>query len=137
MSLTEQTKRFFRVPKLTFARLSLAMAVAVLVDSIQLFSGGLGWLGFDQALDVIAMVVIARLIGFHILLLPTFAIDLVPVLDEFPTWIACVIAVGLIRKREQRAQKQAQAQKEGEPPDSTIGSGEPKRKQTGDKPASD
>jgi hypothetical protein len=41
--------------------------------------------------------------GFHILLLPTFVVELIPVLDDLPTWTACTIAVLIIRRREQRA----------------------------------
>jgi hypothetical protein len=37
------------------------------------------------------------------LLLPTFVIELVPVLEDLPTWTACTAAVIALRKREQRA----------------------------------
>jgi hypothetical protein len=42
-------------------------------------------------------------VGFHWLLLPTFAMEFVPLLDELPTWTACVIAVIVLRKREQHS----------------------------------
>ena len=42
------------------------------------------------------------MIGFHWLLLPTFVLELVPVLEDLPTWTACVIAVIALRKREQK-----------------------------------
>jgi hypothetical protein len=33
--------------------------------------------------------------------LPTFVVELVPVLEDLPTWTACVAAVIALRKREQ------------------------------------
>jgi hypothetical protein len=43
-----------------------------------------------------------RIIGFHPLLLPTFALELLPVSDVLPTWTGCVALVLAIRKRQQR-----------------------------------
>jgi len=48
------------------------------------------------------MVLTSWLIGFHWLLLPTFVLELVPVLEDLPTWTACTIAVIALRKRGQR-----------------------------------
>ena len=48
------------------------------------------------------MLLTMRILGFHILLLPTFVVELVPLVDDFPTWTACVAAVIALRKREQR-----------------------------------
>ena len=62
----------------------------------------LGWFGFDQAVDCVAMILISWAIGFHILLLPTFVIELIPVLEDLPTWTACTVAVIALRKREQQ-----------------------------------
>jgi hypothetical protein len=41
------------------------------------------------------------ILGFHILLLPTFVVELIPVADMLPTWTGCVIAVIALRKRGQ------------------------------------
>jgi len=79
----------------------LALGVAVAADGLQLLLGALGWLGLDQTIDCVVMVLISRIIGFHILLLPTFVIELVPVLEDLPTWTACTAAVIVLRKREQ------------------------------------
>ncbi len=49
------------------------------------------------------MVLTMWALGFHWLLLPTFALELVPALDDLPTWTACVIAVIALRKRAERA----------------------------------
>jgi hypothetical protein len=102
MKLPEKLAAAFRVPKLTWTRIALALAVAVIADGLQLLLNGFGWVGPDQIIDVIAMVLTSWLIGFHWLLLPTFVINFMPMLDDLPTWTACVIAVSALRKREQR-----------------------------------
>ena len=61
-----------------------------------------GWFGPDQAIDCVAMVLTMWLLGFHILLLPAFIAEMVPLLDDLPTWTACVIAVIALRKREEK-----------------------------------
>ena len=86
----------FRAPKLTRTRIILALAVAVVADGLQFLLNGVGWLGPDQAIDVLAMLLTCWL------LLPTFILELVPLADELPTGTACVIAVIILRKRQQR-----------------------------------
>jgi hypothetical protein len=93
----------FRVPKLTRMRIILALAVAVTADGLQFFLGPFGWAPVDQVIDLIAFVLTVWAIGFHLLLLPTFVVEIFPVMDMLPTWTACVIAVIALRKREQRA----------------------------------
>lgn len=63
--------------------------------------GPLGWFLADELLDVAAMALTWRLIGFHPLLLPTFVLELLPVADMLPTWTGCVAIVILLRKRQQ------------------------------------
>jgi hypothetical protein len=77
--------------------------VAVFADGLQILLGPAGWVSGDQIIDVIAMVLTSRLLGFHWLLLPTFVINFIPALDDLPSWVACVIAVVVLRKREQRS----------------------------------
>jgi hypothetical protein len=103
MKFTEQLQMMFRAPKLTWTRIVLAVAVAVTADSLQFFLGPAGWAFPDQVIDLLAMLLTAWAIGFHLLLLPTFLAELFPVVDMLPTWTACVIAVIALRKREQRA----------------------------------
>ena len=91
------------MPKVTLARACLALAIAVGADGLQMLTSFLGWVGPDQLIDVVAMILTCWLLGFHILLLPTFVVELIPVLDDLPTWTACTIAVLIIRRREQRA----------------------------------
>ena len=93
----------FRVRQLTRMRIILAFVVAVVADGLQFLLNGVGWFGLDQAIDCVAMILVSWLIGFHILLLPTFAVELVPVLEDLPTWTVCTAAVITLRKREQRS----------------------------------
>lgn len=88
-----------RVPALRPWRIAGAFAVAVAVDATQLVLGPLGYAFADQALDVVAAVLTIWLLGFHLLLLPTFAIELLPVADMLPTWTGCVAFVVARRRR--------------------------------------
>jgi hypothetical protein len=102
MKSPNRLNRTFRAPKLTRMRIFLALVVAVFADGLQFFLGPLGWVFGDQIIDAAAMILVSWAIGFHILLLPTFVIELVPILEDLPTWTACTIAVIALRKREQR-----------------------------------
>jgi hypothetical protein len=102
MKLPDSLNRRLRAPKLTRTRIFLALAVAIFADGLQLLLGPLGWVFGDQVIDCVAMILVSWLIGFHILLLPTFVVELVPVLEDLPTWTACTIAVIALRRREQR-----------------------------------
>ena len=89
----------------------LAFAIAVAADGLQLLLGPLGWAFIDQAIDCVAMILLSYVIGFHILILPTFVIELVPVLEDLPTWTACTAVVIALRKREQRPPSPAPPEK--------------------------
>ncbi|HXB25152.1 MAG TPA: hypothetical protein VNV25_10535 [Gemmatimonadaceae bacterium] len=93
-------------------QVKLAFAVGILADILQLpvnlsfFSVGLATIGgeipleaLDAAIDVVAALLINRLLGFHWALLPTFALELVPGLDAAPTWTACVAYVAFRRRQ--------------------------------------
>jgi hypothetical protein len=101
MNLPDNLNQMFRAPKLTRTRIIVALVVAASADSLQFFLGPLGWVVVDQAIDVVAFALTAWAIGFHLLLLPTFAVEFIPGVDMLPTWTACVIAVIALRKREQ------------------------------------
>ena len=79
-----------------------AYAVAIATDVLQLALGPFGIAFADEILDVVAAIATSRLLGFHPLLLPTFVVELVPVVDMLPTWTACVALVVALRKRQQR-----------------------------------
>lgn len=85
---------------LTRPRIRAAYAVAVATDVLQFGLGPFGWAFFDEILDVVAMIVTTRLLGFHPLLLPTFVLEFVPVMDVLPTWTACVALVVATRKKQ-------------------------------------
>ena len=94
-------RRIFQSPVLTRRRVRFAYAVAVAADVLQLLMGPFGWAFVDELLDVTAMILTWRLIGFHPLLLPTFALEFIPVVDMVPTWTGCVAIVVALRKRQQ------------------------------------
>jgi hypothetical protein len=102
MNLPEKLAPLLRAPPLTRQRMFLALAVAVAADGLQILLLPLAWTFAESAIDVVAMVLTVRILGFHLLLLPTFVVELIPVVDMLPTWTACVAAVIALRKREQR-----------------------------------
>jgi hypothetical protein len=93
--------QILHAPFLTTERVRLAYTVAVLTDVLQLLMGPFGWLFADQLIDIAAMILTCRLIGFHPLLLPTFVLEFLPVAVMLPTWTGCVAVVVAIRKRRQ------------------------------------
>ena len=83
--------------------------VAILSDAVQLGLGPLGWTFFDEVIDVIAMILTSWLLGFHMLLVPTFLFELIPVIDMLPTWTGCVALLVSLRKKEQSLNTRPQA----------------------------
>ena len=71
-----------------------AWFIAIMADAIQLVGMPLfvegGFSPLDTALDVIVGAILIKLLGWHWAFLPTFAAELVPGLDLFPTWTAAV-----------------------------------------------
>src|SRR2546421_8271124 len=82
-------------------RVRLAYVVAVTADALQLLLGPAGWAFADEVVDVAAMILTWRVLGVHPLLLPTFALELLPVADLLPTWTGCVALVVMLRKTQQ------------------------------------
>jgi hypothetical protein len=105
LKLLEKINSAFRPQKISRTRMLLALAVAVVADGLQILLGPLGWAGLDQAIDFVAMMVTMWLLGFHLLLLPTFFVELIPVIEDLPTWTACVAAVIALRRGEPPAGK--------------------------------
>jgi hypothetical protein len=97
--------------KLTSLRVSLAFAVSIVADLVQLpinaaaFTGilALPGEGVDLVVDLVAGVATSALLGFHWALVPTFFAELVPGLDIAPTWTACVAYVVWQRRLEEKA----------------------------------
>jgi hypothetical protein len=86
-------------PELTRWRVALALLIAISADAIQIFLGPLGWPFADEFIDVVTMVATSLLVGFHVLLLPTFVIEFIPVVGMLPTWTGCMVAVVAMRRR--------------------------------------
>jgi uncharacterized membrane protein len=89
-------------PKYSVGRVAAALTVAVVADGLQLLLGPVGWAGLDDVIDVVAMALTTLALGFHIVFLPTFVLELVPVAGMLPTWTGCVLAVALLRRRQLR-----------------------------------
>lgn len=112
----------FRARPLSPVRIGAAIAIAMLTDLFQIGLGPLGWTFLDEGADVVAMVLISLLIGFHPLLLPTFVVEFFPLVDMLPTWTGCVGAVIILRKRAQTATPPVvTAPPNATPPDSATG----------------
>jgi len=88
-------------PALTRNRVWLAYGVAITVDVLQFALGPIGWAFADEVLDLAAMLLLWRVIGFHPLLLPTFVLEVVPVADLLPAWTGCVALVIALRRNQQ------------------------------------
>ena len=99
---TGKLNRFLKKPALTWQRILAALLVAVIADGLQILLLPFAWTFIESALEVVAMAATTWLIGFHPLLLPTAVVEIFPVVDAFPTWTACVIAVIALRRREEK-----------------------------------
>jgi hypothetical protein len=105
----DQFNRRFAAPQLTRARIAIALAIAVIADSLQIVLLPLEWAFVQQIVDVVAMLLTVLVLGFHPLLLPTFVVEFIPVVDMLPTWTGCVVAVIALRRRRERAGPEAGA----------------------------
>lgn len=89
----------FRPERLSRRRMLLALLAAVAADGLQIpFSIP----PLPEIIDVVAMVLTSILIGFHVLLLPTFALEFIPMASALPTWTGCVLAVLALRRAESK-----------------------------------
>jgi hypothetical protein len=96
----------FAPRELSRARTAAAVTAAVIADLLQIILLPAAWTFAQEAIDVAAMLVTMGLLGFHLLLLPTFLVELFPLVDLAPTWTGCVIAVIALRKHAHRAADQ-------------------------------
>jgi hypothetical protein len=79
-------------PPLSSTRIRLAWAIALAVDAIQIpadFAGPAGWL-LGAGLDVITMIVMWAMLGFHWAFLPSFLTEWIPYLNMAPFWTLAV-----------------------------------------------
>jgi hypothetical protein len=86
--------------RVTRTAAALALLIALAADGAQLFLNtplallfGVGVEVVDAAIDALACALIIGLLGFHWILLPAFVIELVPLVDDIPTWTGCVAFV--------------------------------------------
>lgn len=98
MKLLDAIARRLPAPRLTATRMVTAFVVALAADAMQIALGPLGWFAPDEFIDLVAFVIVTWLIGFHVLLLPTFVLEFIPVIGMLPTWTACVAAVLAMRR---------------------------------------
>lgn len=97
MGIISKINNLFRPARLSRRRMVLALFVAVAADGLQI---PLQVPPVPEIIDVVAMVLTSAAIGFHLLLLPTFAVEFIPIIDMLPTWTGCVLAVIALRRRE-------------------------------------
>jgi hypothetical protein len=98
-------------PPLTKTRIIAALGIAVAADLIQLPLTAIEATAIfavpgevaDFILDVFVMAATTFLLGFHVALLPTVIVELVPGVDALPTWTACVGFVIWSRRRKEKA----------------------------------
>jgi hypothetical protein len=103
MSFFDKLSGRLTAPKLTRGRIAAAMTIACVADVLQIALMPVAWTFAQSAVDVVAMLLAMWVVGFHLLLLPTFILEFIPGVDMLPTWTACMIAVIALRKREQSA----------------------------------
>ncbi len=83
---------------------TLALMIAIIADALQILffplfiEGGLPAL--NDALDVAVFLIMVRLLGWHWVFLPSFLGELVPVLNEAPTWTAAVLYLRWQRRNQ-------------------------------------
>ena len=101
MSLLPARDRWLHPMHLTGWRMAIALVTAGAADALQVFLTTTPFA--SQAIDILAAVIVTVAIGFHLLLLPAFIIELLPFVNDLPTWTGCVLAVIALRRREERA----------------------------------
>ncbi len=82
---------------LTRRRVWLARGIALAADFVQFavlpLALGNTMSPVDEVIDVFVGVVLTSILGFHVALLPALAVELVPIIDVFPTWTAAVLFI--------------------------------------------
>jgi hypothetical protein len=87
-------------------RVKLAFCVALMADAVQIPASMLAASGvmlplaefFIVFVDLIATGLIMWCLGFHWILLPSFALEAIPGLDAIPTWTLCVLYVARMNR---------------------------------------
>ena len=87
-------------------RVKVALCIALLADAIQIPVSMIAATGvmlpiaesFIVLVDLLAMALIMWCLGFHWILLPSFALEALPGLDAIPTWTLCVVYLARTNK---------------------------------------
>ena len=87
--------------EITPSRVHAAWTVAILADALQVgllpITGTLStW--FGGPLDLLAMVILWRLLGWHWALAPSFVFEFLPIVEVAPTWTLATWII--LRKRK-------------------------------------
>jgi hypothetical protein len=88
-------------------RETAALVLAIAADAIQvaffpLFGEGV-LSPLDDCLDVAMFLILVKVLGWHTILLPTMAAELIPLVDACPTWTLSVLIIAW-GKRTTRSQ---------------------------------
>ena len=97
--MIHELNNLFRPARISRPRMALALFVALGADALQIV---FPMPPATEIIDVIATFLTIALLGFHVLLLPTFILEFIPGVGLLPTWSACVAAVIVMRKRSER-----------------------------------
>jgi hypothetical protein len=97
--MIHELNNLFRPARMSRTRMALALFVAMAADALQIV---FPLPPATEIIDVIAAVLTVALLGFHVLLLPTFILEFIPGVGLLPTWSGCVAAVIVMRKRSER-----------------------------------
>jgi hypothetical protein len=100
MKILDRLHNLLHPAQLTRGRMAVALIAALAADGLQVLLQAVPFV--PQLVDVVAATTVTLAIGFHVLLLPTFVIELVPLVDDFPTWTGCVLAVIALHRRRER-----------------------------------
>jgi hypothetical protein len=88
---------FIRKPPISHRRKAVAVGIAGAIDLIQIVLCPMFLEGaaspFDDALDVIAALILLAVCGFKWQFILAFLLELVPGLDLLPTWTAVVLLI--------------------------------------------
>lgn len=103
----------------------ISRAVAIIADALQLvlfpfFVEGFGSV-LNDVLDVVVCAALVRLLGWNVLFLPTFVVEILPFGDMAPTWTIAVLIV--TRSRNSSPQGEVLPSDGGKGPPARIDSG--------------
>lgn len=106
------------------SRIQLAWGLAILVDALQILAGPanfalpLAWF-IGVGLDIITMILMWILVGWHWAFLPSFVVEVFPIVEIAPAWTVAVFLATRGAKRTTAEREASLPPKEGIAPDSS------------------